>query len=201
MPDDEGDAGHTTPEIALESARRVYDKRVRRLEAIDDKAMRSARSGVLILGFIAAGLTSLSPATVANTPLLPVVAGALGTLLVAASAFACVGIYTVTQVPSELSKGDLDTTPRPEERLWYEVVMDRLETAVERTGEEIRRNRTYFEYSQVMLVSGSGLLVYATGVTVVADAFGVSVAQQTLAVAVLVILAGLLRGAQLSISG
>ncbi|EMA08172.1 hypothetical protein [Haloarcula marismortui] len=194
---DEGDGDQRSPEIALESARRVYDMRVRRLESIDDKAMRTARTAVLILGFIAAGLTSIGPTTIASTPLLPFVAGSIGSICISASAFLCVGVYTVTEYPNEISEGDLDTIPRPTEEFWYENVMHRLEFALSAIGAEIDKNKQYFEIAQLLLLTGAFLLVYATGVTVISGAFGIPVDVQTGAVLLPAAALALLRAVQI----
>ena len=85
-------------EEALESARRIYDRQVETLDNIDDKAMRAVRTAVLILGFVAAALTTAGPSAVSPAKPLPVGIAALGGFFDECSVRRCRNIYCI-QVP------------------------------------------------------------------------------------------------------
>ncbi|WP_436932348.1 hypothetical protein [Halosimplex halobium] len=181
---DDGDARSE----ALAGARRVYDRQVATLENIDDKAMRTTRTAVLILGFIAGALTAAGPASVSDLSLVPAIIGSFGTVAVFGSAFVGVGIYTVTEYPVEIREGDLRSAGRAPRDAWLDGAIGRLDDASTSIQAEIEQNAEYLEVAQLLLIAGSLCLLYATAVTVVARSFGVSPTEQSAAFAAGVVL-------------
>lgn len=177
---DDGDARGE----ALAGARRVYDRQVATLENIDDKAMRTTRTAVLILGFIAGALTAAGPDSVSDLSIVPTIIGSFGTLAVSGSAFMGVGIYTVTEYPVEIREGDLRSAGRAPRSAWLDGAIGRLDDASTSIQAEIERNAEYLEVAQLLLITGSSSLLYATAVTVAARSFGVSPGEQTAAVVI-----------------
>ncbi|MGB9932856.1 hypothetical protein [Haloarcula amylolytica] len=184
MSDDDSDDGR---DPALESARRVYDRQISKLESIDDKAMRTARTSVLILGFIAAGLTSAGSDALSGLSLLAVVIGGVGALGVFASAFVSVGIYTVTEYPVEVREGDLRAAGRTTRDRWINGAIGQLDKASTEIEPEIEVNSEYLEYAQLLLLLGVLLLSYGTATAVISQSYGPSPAQQTVLLVALVL--------------
>lgn len=187
MSDDNSDDGR---EPALAAARRVYDRQISKLESIDDKAMRTARTSVLILGFVAAGLTSAGPDALGSISALPVLTGGVGALGVFASAFVSVGIYTVTEYPVEVREGDLRAAGRTTRKRWVNGAIGQLDKASTEIEPEIEVNSEYLETAQLLLLGGVLLLTYATVTTVISQSYGVSPPAQSV-VLVALVLAGI----------
>lgn len=185
---------------ALEGARRVYDRQITKLESIDDKAMRTARTAVLILGFIAAALTTAGPGVLSDVSGLTASLGVIGAVSVFASAFLSVGVYTVTEYPVEIREGDLRAANRVTNEEWRWVAIDRLDEASTEIEPEIEVNAEYLEQSQFLLLLGVFLLSYATGITVVARSYGIAPWEQTVVVgiiaAILLVVRVITRGSQ-----
>jgi hypothetical protein len=172
---DDGDARSE----ALAGARRVYDRQVTTLENIDDKAMRTTRTAVLILGFIAGALTAAGPGSVSSLSVVPTIIGSFGTVTVFGSAFVGVGIYTVTEYPVEIREGDLRAAGRAPRDAWIDGAIGQLDGASTSIQAEIEQNAEFLEVAQLLLIVGSLCLLYATAVTVVARSFGISPAEQS----------------------
>lgn len=87
-------------ETLLEEARSEYQSEVATLEEIDDKAMRSVRTGVIIVGFVASafGIAGPSGLTAMSLPALGTAGAAIAFLVVAV--VLGLGTYTVTEYPS-----------------------------------------------------------------------------------------------------
>lgn len=176
---------------ALESARRVYDRQVATLENIDDKAMRTTRTAVLVLGFIAAALTAGGPDAVSNLNLIPVLFGGAGTLTVFLSAFLGIGIYTVTEYPVEIRESDLRAANRVSREEWVDGTLAHLQQTSAAISREISQNTRYLEVSQLLLMSGSSFLLLGAGTAVINQSYDVLPRIQ---LAVFVVAAGIALG-------
>lgn len=171
---------------ALAGARRVYDRQITTLDSIDDKAMRTARTAVLILGFVAAALTAGGPAALSEISTLPVAIAFAGVLGIFGAAFVSVGIYTVTEYPIELRQGDLLAASRVPDEDWIAGAIGRLDRVSTEIESEIDQNARYLEYAQIFLLFGSLLLLYSTAITVISRSYGIEPKNQTLVVLLIV---------------
>lgn len=194
---DDGDAR----DEALAGARRVYDRQVATLENIDDKAMRTTRTAVLILGFIAGALTAAGPDSVSDLSIVPTIIGSFGTLTVFGSAFVGVGIYTVTEYPVEIREGDLRAAGRAPRDAWLDGAIGRLDGASTSVQAEIEQNAEFLEVAQLLLIVGSLCLLYATAVTVIARSFGISPAEQSISFAAVGILSVIVLWGKSQVAG
>ncbi|WP_420182870.1 hypothetical protein ACNO8S_16420 (plasmid) [Haloarcula sp. KBTZ06] len=174
-----GEGGQSYRE-AVEAARRVYDKQVAKLEEIDDKAMRTARTGILVMGFIAAALTNAGADAVSSLPNTAAIAGGLGTAAVVASSFVSIGIYTMTEYPFEIQGRHIDAADDTPPEEWLSTALDRLkDSSIELAG-EIKRNAEYLEMAQLFLLLGIIFLVYSSSVTILRRSYGIVLGIQPL---------------------
>lgn len=90
-------------ENGVEESRREYDKKVETMEEIDDKAMRSVRTAVILVGLVVAAVSVSGPRAVGETAVLPVLVGAFGVGTLTVSVVYGIGACTVTQYPTGIS--------------------------------------------------------------------------------------------------
>lgn len=165
-------SGPNALDQALDSARRVYDRQVAELQQIDDKAMRTPRTAVLVLGFVVAALTTAGPSAVSNLSVSPLLLGAAGVLALFLSATVGIAIYTVTEYSLEATPATLQNSKNMAKDAWMEDVLDHLEHSMLELREEIEQNGTYLEFAQIQLLLGITSLLLAMLVTVGKRAFG-----------------------------
>jgi len=173
-----GSDGDRAREQALESGRRVYDRQADELGSIDDKAMRTARTSVLILGFIAAALTAAGPDALTEIEAGPTIAAGFGSLSLLASAFVSIGIYSVTEYPTEIRDRDLQAAPHTPKRNWIDSAITRVNEANTELEYEIVQNSRFLNWAQVLLLMGVLLLSFATTLSVAKQSYGVNPEQQ-----------------------
>lgn len=181
---------------ALEAARRVYDRQIAELENIDDKAMRTSRTGILILGFVAAGLTAAGPSFAENFHPVPVTLGIAGTLAIFASAFLSVGVYTVTMYDWEIQPADLQAARFTSRGRWMDAATDTLDEASEGIEHELVKNARYLELSQMFLLAGSFFFLIGAIYSVIHQSYGIEPWKQAVimgAISLLVVIAARLK--------
>jgi hypothetical protein len=193
----DGDAGDARRE-ALEAARRVYDRQVSELENIDDKAVQTSRTAVLILGFVAAGLTAAGPSIADDIHLVTFLHGVLGTLTLVASAFVSVGVYTVTQYNWELEPADLEAARHAPRGRWLDAATDSLDEASEDIEQQLVQNASYLEVSQLLLVFGSAFFLLGTIYAVIHRSYGIEPTIQALVLGLLITLSGVVARVKFS---
>lgn len=106
---DERDGRRPTPArgtVQLEESQRSYDRQVEQLQDIDDKAMRSVRTAVLVIGFVvsAVGVT-LRNGTV-SLGLGPTLFTGLGVFFLTVTVVAGIGTYSITEYRSRLTDAE-----------------------------------------------------------------------------------------------
>ena len=87
-------------ENAVEESRREYDKKVETMEEIDDKAMRSVRTAVILVGLVVSALSVSGPSAVGEISTLPILSATLGIGTLTVSITVGIGVYTVTRYSS-----------------------------------------------------------------------------------------------------
>lgn len=170
MPDAESES--------LAGLRRIYDRHVETLTNIDEKAMRTARTAVLILGFVVAALTTTRPSAVSDLSAAVFVLGGLSVLVLLLSSFVSVGIYTVSRYPVELQARDLRAVGRVPDDDWTEGARGTLRSAITELNEEVMQNAQYLELAQSLLIVGTAGLAGATSMTVFHRGYGVKPTHQ-----------------------
>jgi len=158
----------------LVAARRMYDQQVAELESIDDKALRTLRTDVIILGFVAAALTAGSPSDLNSFHWLPVGIAISSAIALFASAFLCVGTYLITEIPLEVQSEDLRAAKYLSQEAWIEAAPPRLRAAISDIEREIARNGDLLGLAMSFLLSGAVGLAYATGLVVAARSYSIS---------------------------
>ncbi|WP_153952751.1 hypothetical protein [Halosegnis longus] len=142
------------PEL-LTAARRKYDRKYNRLEAIDDKSMRTARTVVIVLGFVASAVAVSGPDAVGSLNPIALLTGGLGVLSLLVAGIVSVGIYAETIVPEDVTKnlitpggGETDT------EVWTFRAVITVSQAIDELDREIDRNRGYLQYASLLLLIG-----------------------------------------------
>jgi hypothetical protein len=168
-------------EEALRAARRVYDRQVAELENIDDGALRTSRTAVLILGFVAAALTATGPTAARQIRPLPLLIITFGGIGVFTSTFLGISVYNITSYRNEVDGQLLKASTSTPAAEWRDRVLDRLDDANSELASEVERNGRYLEVAQLALLAGVGALVYGTSMVVIHRSFGISPVTQGIA--------------------
>ncbi|MFC7081710.1 hypothetical protein [Halorussus caseinilyticus] len=162
-------------ENAVEESRREYDKRVETMEEIDDKAMRSVRTAVILVGLVVSGVSVGGPGAISGFSLLPVVLGALGVVSLVVSILFGVGAYSATQYPTgigETHRNDVITGAYSHDE-WFVNMIDEYDEWSEELAEETAKNLRYLEVVQLLLSIGVVSLLVSAGMIVVHRAYGI----------------------------
>ena len=175
-------------EVLVESSRRVYDRALDDLDSVDDKAMRTSRTGVIILGFVAAAITAAGPKAASGVNRIPLIAASIGVILVFSSTFVCIGVYSVTEYPYEIKwvderpgsagisaeelKDNMKEASSKDDLRSDRAV--RLHDAASLIDDEVDQNAAYLEASQLGLLAGSTFLIVATAAMILRQSFGLS---------------------------
>lgn len=86
--------------LAREESRAVLDHQIDLLDDIDDKAMRTTRLALLLVALIVSVGQLMSPDQIDNLDFYVRSSAVISTLLLFASAFIGIGVYTVSDPPS-----------------------------------------------------------------------------------------------------
>lgn len=163
-------------ESAVEESRREYDKKVASMEEIDDKAMRSVRTAVVVSGFVASAVGIGGPGAVGNVSLLPMVFGATGVALLAVVIVGGIGVYSVTEYPSGIGPSHRTDviTGGYEYAEWLVDLLNEYSRWSHEIESEIARNQFYLEVVQFSLLCSVLSLLTSSGMIVFQTAYGVS---------------------------
>lgn len=180
-----------TSEHRLEAARQAYGREVAALEAINEKAMRSVRTSVVILGFVSSAVGVAGPDAVGTLSVGVALSLALGVCALLAATLCGLGLLTATERPSgpglsfrERPVGGEPNSPPATSRLLeeYEVMIRVVEETVDAHASGLTR-------VQRLLAAGIVSLSVAAGAFVLSEGYGVdgNVAAAGLGVAALVV--------------
>jgi len=158
----------------------VYDRQVTELDNIDDKAMRTTRTGILVLGFVAAALAASGPGAAGSLHPLPLGFAGLGVFGVFVSSFIGTGIYTLSEYPYEIDPQDLHAAGRIDEKRWHDAAIETVDSASAEIEQEIQQNARLLEHAQSVLLTGITLLVTSAGLTILRRSFGIAPAAPTI---------------------
>ena len=140
-----------TLETALIESRRTFDKSVARLEDIDDKAMRSVRTAVLLAGLVASAISLGGPESVSQVGLLPVLTGAAGVVSLGASTVVGIGVYAATEYPFGVQSPHRPSVAGSERTYdaWLLALLDTYDTWIDELHIETTRTIGYLEFVQL----------------------------------------------------
>ncbi|WP_276258107.1 hypothetical protein [Haloglomus litoreum] len=167
------------------------DKQVATLESIDDKAMRTVRTAIIVLGFVASTAGIAGPSELGGIPLTTQVFLFFGVAFLLIAAFVGIGTYTVTEYPVGVRDDFRDRALRRSREKWVESLLGKYDEWTAELEDEITTNGGYLEDAQFALLIGIFCLVFAAGLVVLKQSYGVEPLQATGAV-FLSVLTGLL---------
>lgn len=168
-----GSAGGDSDVAALratrEEARAILEYELRSLDELDDKAMRTVRTAMVVLGLVVSVPGVAGPTSVAKLPSWSLRSGALG-----------VGLLVVTVLVGTVTATDTAVQPGPDagfrretrtqtytEREWLLVVLAGYDEWIETAKGATARNASRLLFAQVTLVCAFLSLLAAVGLSVV----------------------------------
>lgn len=171
-------SGDTDPDVfarVIDESRVTLQNQIEFSDELDDKAMRTTRTSVLLLGIVISALGVAQTNPLDNLPLETLGIAAIGMVFLFASALLGTGTYAVTDVPfgigSNYRKDAL--TGNYSEKEWLVELL----RGYNRWSRDIRlqnaHNTAYLSRVQILLVLGMSCLVIAAGMTVLGFKFGI----------------------------
>lgn len=161
---------------AERASEREYDKLVASVEEIDDKAMRTVRTTVIILGFVVSAIGISGPEALGEISVLPVFFGAWGVTMLLVSVMLGIATYAVTTydagVGPEYRETIIRTGVTGREALSVHVSL--LDRSISELRTEVARESTALGFVQVLLVVGAIALVVAAASITATEALGVN---------------------------
>ena len=162
-------------EKAVEESRREYDKKVETMEEIDDKAMRSVRTAVILVGLVVSAVSVSGLGAVGQLSVLSILVGGPGVVALVVSIIFGIGVYSTTEYPTGIdSDHRADVIPGGYSREeWLVHLLDEYDQWSDKLADEISQNTRYFELVQVSLSLGILSLLASASMVVVEAAYGV----------------------------
>ncbi|GGL25966.1 hypothetical protein GCM10009037_07000 [Halarchaeum grantii] len=177
--------------LTLEESRQVMDHQIALFDEIDDKAMRSVRTAVIVVGFVVSAFGIAGPGAITQLGISALGFGVMGVLFLLVTIFAGIGTYTVSDIPYGIGPSYRDEVRRGySEREWIHELLEGYDEWSEYLEEEEARNRRYLDVTQFSLFTGSGMLSLSAGVLILRAVTDLSspVAATTLVIALSVLL-------------
>ncbi|GAA0304136.1 hypothetical protein [Halarchaeum salinum] len=162
--------------LTLKESRRVMDHQIDLFDEIDDKAMRSVRTAVIVVGFIVSALGIAGPDAATNVGRYALSFGVLGVFSLLTTVFAGIGTYVVSDVPYGIGRSYREDVRDGgyTEKEWVEKLLDGYDEWTQELEEEENRNRRYLDVTQFSLFLGVALLAISSGTVVLQSVFGFS---------------------------
>lgn len=169
---DDPDGRPSTPprgSLQLEESQRSYHRQVERLQDIDDKAMRTVRTAVLVIGFVvsAVGVTLRNGSI--RLGLAPTLFTGIGVFFLAVTVVAGVGTYSITEYRSRLTDAERARLDCAEQNGFEQnAELTRMYYSwLDSTSEQLTRQGAYLTTTLFALVFGVlSLLIAASLATV-----------------------------------
>lgn len=151
---------------ALEEARRSYDKEIESINDVDEKAMRAARTGFLILGIAVSGVAIFGSETLGDLSTEVTLLGGSGLALIFFSALLALGTYTATEYPTGIGRDHRNAALHDgySKDEWLEFLIDEYGEWTDEVTEMSGANAQYLEYT--VFFQSVGLLSLSLAVTV-----------------------------------
>lgn len=162
-------------ENAVEESRREYDKKVETMEEIDDKAMRSVRTAVILVGLVVSALSVSGPRAIVELSIPPILVGTLGVGSLTISIVSGIGTYTTSEYPSGVGsthRADVITGGYARDE-WVVSMLDDYDEWSAQIAEEIEANSEHLELVQLSLSFGLVSLLVSASMILAKTAYGV----------------------------
>lgn len=162
-------------ENAVEESRREYDKKVETMEEIDDKAMRSVRTAVILVGLVVSAVSVSGPRPVGDLSALSILVAAFGVGALTVAVAVGIGVYTVTRYSSGIGsphRSDVVEGGYSYDEWLVEMLRQHDEWS-EEIEDEIDASKRYLEIVQLSLLLGVLALLVAASTVVFELAYGI----------------------------
>lgn len=162
-------------ENAVEESRREYDKKVETMEEIDDKAMRSVRTAVILVGLVVSAVSVSGPGAVGEVSILPTFIGGFGVVSLVTSIVSGIGAYSTTEYPTGISsnhRADVILGGYSGEE-WFTYLLTEYDEWSGKIDEELSEVLQYLELVQVSLSLGVVSLLASASMIVLKRAYGI----------------------------
>jgi hypothetical protein len=160
---------HETLRLAVEEARREYEAELSTLEEIDDKALRSVRTAVIVVGLVVSAVGVAGPASVSILSIPEVAGTALAILLLMVTIISGIATATVSEYPSgvgtEYRAAMLSNAEH--RKFTYKALVDQYNDFTDEVADEVAANESLLSTVQFSLAFGIYFLVAAAGSLVV----------------------------------
>jgi hypothetical protein len=157
----------------LEESRESYQVQTQTVESIDDKAMRTVRTTVLILGFLVSAVGIGGPSAVGDLSVLTALIGLAGVVSLLGAGVYGIGTYTVTSYEPGVGPKERHRAVRLGEREGKRYLLEMYDRWSRDISSEIEQNSEYLENAQSLLLIGSASLLYAAFLFIGRTAFSV----------------------------
>lgn len=160
---------------AVEESQRGYDKKVEIIEEIDDKAMRSVRTAVILSGLVASAIGVSGPSAIGSFTMLPILIGGLGVVALTVSIIYGIGVYTVTRYTTGIGpshRSDVITGGYTSDE-WLVEMLHEYDDWSKKIDREIDNNKTYLDIVQLSLLLSVVALLTSSTMVVLKLAYGV----------------------------
>lgn len=150
-------------QVALEESRRRYRNEVEIINDADDRAMRGARTGLIIIGILVSATAFVEPDTLGDLSVEVTVMGALGLSLVFGSMLFALGTYTATVYPTGVGEEHREAALQDgySEREWTAFLIEEYGKWIDEAAEMADANARYLFNTVVMQAIGVALLATA----------------------------------------
>lgn len=164
-PDDSSPTDSPDPaalEVLLAETRREHEEEVATLDEIDDKALRSSRTAVIVVGFVISAAGIAGPGAVNVTPLPNLIVMGLGVVFLVASATAGIATASVSEYPSGVGRRFVrdGVEANPSVAAARRKVIVQYRRMTDEVAEEVETNTELLDAVQLSL--GVGVLLLAT---------------------------------------
>lgn len=167
-------ADEATLRAALDESQRAFDKQVTLMEASDDKATRTARLSVLILGVVTSAIAVGGPRAFQTIHVLPALFSVTGVSFLLASTVVGLGTDTMTTYPIGIGPDHREDAKTQRSDEWIATLLDEYDEWSEETGAVLEQNFAYLFFSQATLILGMLQLLAAAGMTILHNAYGIN---------------------------
>lgn len=181
-------------ELALREARRQLDNQVQIVEGIDDKAMRTVRTAVLILGFVASTLGIAGPDALRGLSLIPLLLLSFGVLCLFTAALTGIGTYAFTEYTLGISIDEMQHDPDVGRTEWLDEALASYEQLIGSLEGKLNDNSEFVVEAQFALLAGVSSLLIGASMTLVTASYAVTPAEQLLALLLAVATESILVG-------
>lgn len=157
---------------AIEESRRNFDKQVAELEQLDDKAMRTVRTAILLIGFLVSAVGIAGPSAFTEIGIVPSLLVGIGAFALFASALVGVGTYSTSDFPTGVGDQHRSLARQAPIEAWHDAMLNEYGSWSDELAAEIEVNSAYLDLCLSSLLFGASTLLFAAVLTVAKLAYG-----------------------------